>query len=145
MLASVRTLIAESLAITTSVLVVFSCIIASGMIYNGVRINLSERGHELATLRVLGFTHREVSWVLLGEQALLTCAAIPFRWGLGFALCAFLARRMSTELYRMPFIIGRGSYAFSFLVVAMAAILSGLLVYGRIRRLDLVAVLKTQE
>ena len=84
MLASFRTLIAESLTISISVLVVFSCIIASGMVYNGVRINLSERGHELASLRVLGFTHREVSWVLLGEQALLTCAAIPFGWGLGY-------------------------------------------------------------
>lgn len=145
MLASIRTLIAESLAITTSVLLVFSCIIASGMIYNGVRINLSERGHELASLRVLGFTHREVSWVLLGEQALLTCAAVPFGWGVGYALSAFLARRMSTELYRMPFVIGSGSYAFSFLVVALAAALSGLLVYDRIRRLDLIAVLKTRE
>jgi len=145
MLASVRALIGESLAITTSVLLLFSCIIASGMVYNGVRINLSEREHELASLRVLGFTHGEVSWVLLGEQAFLTCAAIPFGWGLGFALSAFLARRMSTELYRIPLVISNGSYAFSFLVVTMAALLSGLLVYGRIRRLDLIAVLKTQE
>jgi putative ABC transport system permease protein len=145
MLASFRTLIAESLTMSVSVLVFFSCIIASGMVYNGVRISLSERGHELACLRVLGFTHREVSWVLLGEQALLTCAAIPFGWGLGFALSAFLARRMSTELYRLPLVISTGSYVFSFLVVAMAALLSGLLVYGRIRRLDLVAVLKTRE
>ncbi|NTV48794.1 MAG: FtsX-like permease family protein [Geobacteraceae bacterium] len=145
MLASVRKLIAESLTITTSVLMVFSCIIASGMVYNGVRISLSERGHELASLRVLGFTHREVSWVLLGEQAFLTCSAIPFGWGLGYALSAYLAGRMSTELYRMPLVINSGSYAFSFLVVALAALLSGLMVYGRIRRLDLVAVLKTRE
>jgi putative ABC transport system permease protein len=145
MLASFRTLIAESLTMSISVLVFFSCIIASGMVYNGVRISLSERGHELACLRVLGFTHREVSWVLLGEQALLTCTAIPFGWGLGFALSAFLARRMSTELYRLPLVISTGSYVFSFLVVALAALLSGLLVYGRIRRLDLVAVLKTRE
>lgn len=145
MMDSVRSLIAESLAITTSVLVLFSCIIASGMIYNGVRINLSERGYELASLRVLGFTHHEVSWVLLGEQAILTCVAIPFGWILGFALSAFLARRMSTELYRIPLVINSGSYAFSLLVVAMAAILSGLIVYGQIRRLDLIAVLKSRE
>lgn len=145
MLASVRVLIAQSLAISTSFLLVFSCVIAAGMVYNGVRINLSERSHELASLRVLGFTNREVSRVLLGEQALLTCAAIPFGWGLGYALSAFLAGRMSTELYRMPLVISTGSYAFSFLVVALAVILSGLLVYGRIRRLDLIAVLKTRE
>ena len=145
MLASARKLIAESLAISISTLVFFSCIIAFGMVYNGVRINLSERGHELASLRVLGFTYREVSWVLLGEQALLIGAAIPFGWGLGYALCAFLARSMSTEMYRMPLVVSSGSYAFSFLVVALAALLSGLLVFGRIRRLDLIAVLKTRE
>lgn len=145
MLESFRKLIAESLSISISVLVAFSCIIATGMVYNGVRINLSERGHELACLRVLGFTHREVSWVLLGEQALLTGAAIPFGWGLGYALSAFLASRMSTELYRLPLVISGNSYLFSLLVVAIAALLSGLLVFGRIRRLDLVAVLKTRE
>lgn len=145
MLESFRKLIAESLSISISVLVAFSCIIATGMVYNGVRINLSERGHELACLRVLGFTHREVSWVLLGEQALLTGAAIPFGWGLGYALSAFLASRMSTELYRLPLVISGNSYLFSLLVVALAALLSGLLVFGRIRRLDLVAVLKTRE
>lgn len=145
MLASIRKLIAESLAISISVFVVFSCIIAAGMVYNGVRINLSERDHELASLRVLGFTNREVSWLLLGEQALLTCLAIPCGWGLGFALSTFLAGRLSTELYRMPVVISSNSFVFSFLVVALAALLSGLMVYGQIKRLDLVAVLKSRE
>lgn len=145
MLDSARALIAESLAITTSVLVVFSCIIASGMVYNNVRINLSERSHELASLRVLGFTDGEVSWLLLGEQALLTCGAIPCGWLAGFALSAFLAGRLSTELYRIPLVINPGSYVFSLLVVAAAAILSGLFIQSRIRRLDIIAVLKGRE
>mgnify|MGYP001765288741 CR=1 FL=1 len=51
--------------------------IAFGVVYNSARIALSERGRELASLRVLGFTHGEIAYILLGELALLTLAAIP--------------------------------------------------------------------
>jgi putative ABC transport system permease protein len=43
--------------------------IAFGVVYNSARIALSERGRELASLRVLGFTHGEIAYILLGELA----------------------------------------------------------------------------
>ena len=49
------------------------------MVYNSARILLSERARELASLRILGFTRGEVSYILLGELFLLTAAAIPLR------------------------------------------------------------------
>ena len=52
--------------------VLFASVIAFGVVYNSVRISLSERGRELATLRVIGFTRAEVSYILLGEVALVT-------------------------------------------------------------------------
>jgi len=51
--------------------------IGFGVVYNSARIALSERGRELASLRVLGFTRGEIAYILLGELALLTLAAIP--------------------------------------------------------------------
>jgi putative ABC transport system permease protein len=48
--------IAGSMAIFNTVLVIFACIIAFGVVYNAARIALSERGRELATLRIIGFT-----------------------------------------------------------------------------------------
>lgn len=50
--------------------VVFACIIAFGVVYNTARVALSERGRELASLRVLGLTRGEISRILLGELAL---------------------------------------------------------------------------
>ena len=64
--------LAKSLDIFTTVLVTFAAVIAAAMVYNAARIALSERGRELASLRVLGFTRGEVSVLLLGEQAILT-------------------------------------------------------------------------
>jgi putative ABC transport system permease protein len=145
MLASFLETVAESLTVSTTVLIAFACVIAFGVVYNGARIALSERGHELASLRVLGFTRREIASILLGEQAILTCAAVPLGFAVGFSICGLLVRALDTELYRMPLVVSGATYAFSFAVVATASAVSGLLVLGRLYRLDLVAVLKTRE
>ena len=79
MLASFESTLAQSFGIFTTVLVLFASVIACAMVYNSARIALSERGRELASLRVLGFTRDEVAGLLLGEQALLTLLALPAR------------------------------------------------------------------
>ena len=145
MLASFLETVAQSLTISTTVLIVFACVIAFAMVYNSARVALSERGHELASLRVLGFSQREVSVMLLGEQALLTLAAIPLGFAIGLGICALLAQLMNTELYRMPLVVSGQSYAFAFLIIAAAVGLSALLILRRLYNLDLVAVLKTRE
>jgi putative ABC transport system permease protein len=145
MLAGFRDTIAESLRISTVTLVLFACVIAASIVYNGARIALSERGHELACLRILGFTRREISGLLLGEQAFLTLLAIPTGFVLGYGLCALVVHAVDTELYRMPLFVSGRTYAFAFLVIAAAALVSGLLIVRRIARLDLVAVLKSRE
>lgn len=145
MLASFLETVAESLTISTTVLIAFACVIAFGVVYNGTRIALSERGHELASLRVLGFTRREISVILLGEQAVLTLTAMPLGFLFGFGICVLLVKALDTELYRMPLTVSGATYAFSFAVVSAAAVISGLLVLGRLYTLDLVAVLKTRE
>lgn len=144
-LQSFQEIIARSMTITTDVLIVFACIIAVGMVYNGARIALSERAGELAALRVLGFTNGEIAGILLGEQALLTMAAIPIGCLLGYGVCALLTERMATELYRIPLVVSGTTYLSAAAVVAAAAVLSGLLVAGRLKRLDLLAVLKARE
>ncbi|MGK2858275.1 MAG: ABC transporter permease [Thermoanaerobaculia bacterium] len=137
--------IAQSLTITTTMLILFASVIAVGVVYNGARIALSERGRELASLRVLGFTRGEVSAMLLGEQALLTLLAIPFGGAIGYGFCALIASAMTSELYRIPLVVSSKTWAFAVLVIAAASVGSALLVHRRIRTLDLVEVLKTRE
>ncbi|MDX2242918.1 MAG: FtsX-like permease family protein [Leptolyngbyaceae cyanobacterium bins.302] len=137
--------IAQSQGIATMIQVVFACVIAFGVVYNAARIALSERGRELATLRIIGFSKVQVAVVLLGEQALLTIAAIPVGFILGYGIAALVSLAYNTELYRLPLIITKTSYAFAFIVIAIAALISGLLVRRQCDRLDLIAVLKTRE
>lgn len=135
----------RSIVIASLINIAFACVIAAGIVYNGARIALSERANELASLRVLGFHEREIAAILLGEQALLTAVAIPVGWAIGYALCWLLVPVFDREFFRLPLVVERATFAYAFLVVAFAALLSGLLVARRLRRLDLVAVLKTRE
>ncbi|MEO1134028.1 MAG: FtsX-like permease family protein, partial [Cyanobacteria bacterium J06639_1] len=137
--------VAQSLRVFTIVLVIFACIIAFGVAYNTARIALSERSRELATLRIIGFTKEEVAFILLGEQAVLTLTAIPFGFGLGIGGSALMSLAYNTELYRLPVTIGRSTYGFAVIVIALAAIASGWFVRRQLDRVDLVAVLKTRE
>lgn len=124
---------------------VFSCIIAVGVVYNSARIILTERSRELASLRVLGFTRGEISYILLGELALLTVTALPLGLWLGYALCGYIASTLQNELYRVPLVIATETYAFSAAVVVVATVISALLVRRKLDKLDLIAVLKTKE
>jgi len=137
--------LAQSMMIFTSIIVAFSCILAFAVVYNAARIALSERGRELASLRVLGFTRGEITMMLLGEQALLTTLAIPIGYLLGYQVCAWMSQAYQWELFRLPLIVSFDSYVFALLTVLIAAIASALIVRRRLDRLDLVAVLKTRE
>lgn len=125
--------------------ILFASIIAVGVVYNSARIILSERSHELASMRVLGFTRGEISSILLGELAAITLLAVPLGLLLGYGLGSLMVTAFDTELYRFPLIISGRTYAVSVLIVLLSATLSGLLVRRRLDDLDLVEVLKTKE
>lgn len=131
--------------IYTLILTAFALVIAVGVVYNNARVALSIRSRDLASLRVLGFTRREISSVLLGELAVQLVAALPLGLWLGTVGAAGIMSTMDPETYRMPIIISSQTYAFAIGVTTVAAIVSALLVRRKLDHLDLIAVLKTRE
>jgi len=144
-IATFHATLAETIFIYVGFFVVFACTLAFGVTYSILQVSLSERQHELATLRVLGFGRLEITYILLGETALLALAAIPLGIALGFALAWYLARAFETELYRLPVVIEGASIGTATLIVLGTAAACGILVRGKLDRLDLVAALKTRE
>ncbi|MDP3895637.1 MAG: FtsX-like permease family protein [Mesorhizobium sp.] len=140
-----RETIQENITIMTSVYTALAVIITFGVVYNSARIQLSERARELASLRVLGFTRGEVSGVLLTELAVIVALAQPLGWALGWGFSWSVVRGFESDLFRIPFIINRSTFALASLVVVAIALLSALIVRRRIDRLDLVRVLKTRD
>lgn len=136
---------AEAMLFFTFVATILAGVIAFGVVYNSARINLAERSHELASLRVLGYTRGEISYILLGELGLLTLAAIPLGFLIGRGLCAYIAKALESDLFRIPVATDAETYALAAAVVLVSAALSGLIVRHRLDHLDLVSVLKTRE
>jgi putative ABC transport system permease protein len=136
---------ARTMLIYVSFFVVFACALAFGVTYNTARIALSERGRELATLRVLGFTRGEISYILMGETGVLTLVALPLGIACGYALASVLVQGLQTELFRVPFVIEPSTFGWALVVGIGATVASVLLVRDRLDRLDLIGVLKTRE
>jgi putative ABC transport system permease protein len=135
----------ETIYVIVAVNVLFAGIIAFGVVYNAARVSLSERARELASLRILGFTRREISGILLGELTLVTALGIPLGCVLGYFIAAYVADVVHTEMFRMPVVVSARTYAFAAVCTSAAALLSGLVVRRRLDHLDLIAVLKARE
>ena len=145
MVQSFRDTMAQSLSTFTFAITLLAGAVAVGVVYNAARITLAERGRELASLRVLGYTRAEVRGLLLGELGALALMALLPGFVLGFAMIALLARGMQSDLFRIPVVPDPTGVAFAGLVILAATVLSGALVRRRLDRLDLVAALKTKE
>ncbi|MES2916853.1 MAG: FtsX-like permease family protein [Pseudomonadota bacterium] len=145
MLDRFRQTMAENITIMITVYVVLAGIIAMGVVYNFSRIALSEQGRELASLRVLGFTTAEVSGVLFGELATVVLLAQPLGWLIGYGIGLAMVAAFSSDLFRVPYVVGREVFATASLVVCAAALISAIAIRGRINHLDMIEVLKTRE
>lgn len=139
--------IAATLLIFVGFFSVFSFALGFGVTYNAQRIALSERGRELATLRVLGFSRHEALYILLGETLVLVSLALPLGCLLGWLLTAVFVNSggFKTELMRLPLMIRPATYGTAIIVLLAASAVSGIALKRWVDRLDLISVLKTRE
>lgn len=137
--------IVENIMVFITLFSGLACALGFGVAYNSARIALSERGRELATLRVLGFSRGEISYILLGETGLLIVIGLPFGCLLGRGLSELMAASFNTELFRIPLTIEPSTYGMSVIIALAATLISALLVRHRLDHLDLIEVLKTRE
>lgn len=135
----------ETILLFTLFSMVMAGSIAFAVVYNNARIAFAERGRELASLRVLGFTRSEVAFILIGELLLLTVLAIPVGFALGYGLSWLLTIAMATDLFRIPLIITPQTYATAAVGVLIATVLSALIIARSLMRLDMVSALKAAE
>lgn len=137
---------ARTVVIFVAFFSVFAVALGFGVVYNSARVTLSERGRELASLRVLGFSRAAISYILLGELGVLILVALPIGCLLGWCIVwLIITTAFESEMFRMPLIIDPSSYALAMLLTLAATGFSALLVRRRLDRLDLIGVLKTRE
>jgi putative ABC transport system permease protein len=137
--------IEQSIGVMNMVYIVIALLITIGVTYNGARIQLSERSHELASLRILGFTRSEVSYILIGETMLLSVLAQPLGWWIGAEIATAMANGFSSDLYSMPLVLHPAIFAKASFVVLMTSFGSVMMVRRRLDKQNLVSVMKVRE
>lgn len=140
-----RETIAQTLLRMRTVNTLFAIAIACGVVATTARQSVIERSRDLASLRVLGYTRREVAGILLGEQAILTLAAVPLGLVLGLGFVHVTTWGYDTDLFRVPAIVHPRTYAVSAATVFVAALVTAAMVRRLLDQLDLVAVLKVRD
>jgi putative ABC transport system permease protein len=136
---------AASINLIQTIYLTFATVVAFGVVYNNARISLAERSRELATLRVIGFSQREVGAVLVTELVLLALCAVPLGLLVGTGFATAIVTQVNTETVRLPLVFTTRNYAFAVLVVTIASTLSGLFVLRRLNQLNLVGALRAPE
>lgn len=142
---SFRTTTAKMMGMLTTLYLSMAVIVAFGVIYNNARISLAERSRELATLRVIGLTQREVGSVIVIELGLLALAAVPCGLLLGTGMATVIISSVNTETVRLPLVFTSYTYTFAVLVVAAASAVSAFVVLRKLKQLDLIGALKAPE
>jgi putative ABC transport system permease protein len=120
-------------------------LVTVGVVYNAARIQLAERQHELATLRVLGFGLPEVGYVLWGEMMLLSLLAVPIGLAAGYGLSAAMAQGFSTDVISMPLAVSARTMGMAAGLALASALGAALVVARRLAEVDLVSTLKQKE
>ncbi len=136
---------AASIGLIQMIYLVFAMVVAFGVVYNNARISLAERARELATLRVIGFSRREVGTVLITELVLLAMVAVPFGLLIGTGFAKAILGAVNTETVRVPLVLTTSNYAFAVTTVTVASAISALVVLRKLSQLNLVGALKAPE
>ncbi len=125
--------------------VLIGIIFSFSVIYVSSFIVLSERSRELASMRVLGMTSREVLSVITFEQWFLSVFAIIAGIPLAQLIQIGFAREWSTDMYSMPGDISVNALFIGALFTVFSIWVAQRFAFKRVEKLDLVEVLKSRE
>ena len=132
-------------AVVIWVFILFAMLIGFGSILNTSLVSLSERQREVGTLRVLGFTTRQVVYIFAAESALLYGIGIALGLYLGIFYVQALAVAYSSELFRFPVVIRAERMAQTAVLMVLCIAVAQYIVYRLVSRLDWLEVLKVKE
>lgn len=144
-LTSFKEVMQRSLQSTSIIILIFTIIISIGVIYNTAMITLSERIYELGSLRILGFSLKEVFEIIAWELTWQILVSIPIGCFFGNRMANLILNSNETEGFKIPAVIYPSTYYYSILLALITAGISFIIVYRKLKTMDLLSVLKVRE
>lgn len=135
----------KTLNATILILLVSAAMLGMTVIYNITSINIFERTREYATLMVLGYYKREVNRLILRENMVLTLFGSLFGLPSGYYLFVYLTQVISQSNLSIPNSFDLKMAAATFLLTAVFALVTNLLLQPKVKKIVLVEALKSVE
>ena len=127
------------------VLVVAAAALAFIVLYNLTNINITERMREIATLKVLGFTPREMNAYIFREIFLLAAIGCAVGLVLGVWMESFVVVTAEVDQIMFGRTIHPASFVIAFVLTMLFTVLVMLAMRGKLHRIDMVESLKSNE
>ncbi len=135
----------KSLNLVVVVLIVSAGLLAFVVLYNLNNINITERRREMATIKVLGFFDGEVAAYVYRDSVLLTLFGCIFGVICGFLLHRFVIETVEIDLMMFGRRISFMSVVFSILLTIAFSVMVQLMMYRKLKKIDMVESLKSVE
>ena len=135
----------NSLYFIVILMIVAAAILAFVVLYNLNNINISERHRELATLKLLGFYDKELSAYVYRENVVLTLLGTILGIFLGIVLHRFVMVTVETDVYMFGRELQPLSIAIGAVLTIIFALATNLIMYFRLKKIDMIESLKSVE
>ena len=135
----------RSVNMVVVVLVVAAAALAFIVLYNLTNINITERAREIATLKVLGFTPREVNAYIFREIVLLAILGALVGLALGIVLEGFVVVTAEVDQVMFGRTIHWDSFVIAFVLTMVFTVIVMLVMRPKLAHIDMVESLKSNE
>lgn len=135
----------SSIRYMTNTIKAFAILLAVIVLVNLAILNYQERLREIATLKVLGFSRKEIASSLVYEAMILTTIGAILGLCIGFPLEFMILITNQTRLVAWNYVIYPYTYLIAFLISFITALVVNILISNRINKVSMSESLKSVE
>ncbi|MBR1413120.1 MAG: FtsX-like permease family protein [Bacilli bacterium] len=135
----------KSIDYVVLIFLLLSGILSFVVLYNLSYINISERKREIATLKVLGFTHKEVDNYIIKENFIITLIGISLGLILTKPFVDYIVDTIEIDLVRFIHVIKPTSYLYTFIFMLIFTFIVTIIIHYTLKKINMIGSLKSVE
>lgn len=135
----------NSMNLVIIVMIVCAGALAIVVLYNLTNINLAERQREIATIKVLGFNHRETAAFIYRENIIMTILGVAVGLAAGIALAKYMIVTIEVDSVMFGRTIHPLSFVYAAAGTAFFSLVVNFIMYFKMKTIDMVESLKSIE
>ena len=131
-------------AVSMGFMVIFSGLLGFVIVYSMTLMSINERTLEFSSLRVMGFTKKEIFNMLIRENTIMSIIGIISGIPIGLWLVDYMGKTFTTDIYTMSEPVNPINILASIVLTIVFIVLAQLMTYAKINKLDFMQSLKNR-